>query len=60
MALLTHEQADKEVEAALGAPTSQAMSSFQRFMVGNKGLPQPTKMPQLPKEQVRRLPLRTQ
>jgi len=59
MALLTHSEADKAVEQAIGAPTSQAMQSFQRFMSGNKGLPQPT-VPQLPKESIKKLPLKVQ
>jgi hypothetical protein len=59
--LLTHEEAHKQVESAMGAPSSSALESFQRFMSGaGKGLPQPTNVPRLPKEQIKRLPLRTQ
>ncbi len=60
MALLTHEEADKAVAAAMGAPTSQAMESFRSFMsgAGGKGFPQPAKTPTFPREQIKRLPLK--
>lgn len=59
---LTHEQADKEIEAALAPPTSSAMGAFQKFLSnrGATGLPQPTNMPRLPKEAIKKLPLKIQ
>ena len=50
MTLLTHEQADKEVEAAIGAPTNKSAESVQRFLAGAKA-----GMPQLPKESIKRI-----
>jgi len=63
MALLTHSEADKEIEQAMGAPTSEAMTSFRQFMSGQSGnkLPQiGGNIPRLPKESIKKLPLKTQ
>lgn len=63
MAHLTHSEADKQIEMAMGTPTPQALSSFQQFMAGqtrNK-LPQiGGNIPQLPKESIKKLPITTQ
>ena len=59
--LLTHEDADKEVMQAMGNPSSQAMNAFRSFLSnrGAAGLPSPG-MPKLPRDQIKKLPLRTQ
>jgi len=61
MKLLSHEDADRQVEEAMGAPGSSAMSSFQKFL-SNRGanLPQPPTIPNLPKESIKKLPLKIQ
>jgi len=60
--LLTHEDADKEVMQAMGNPSGESMDAFQRFMGnrGNANMPQLPNIPKLPKEQIRKLPPRTQ
>ena len=57
MPKLTHSEADKQVEAAMGTPTSSAMGNFQRFLSNRGQLPQPN-MPQIPRDQIRKLPLK--
>jgi len=60
MALLTHKEADKEVQSAMGQPASSAMDSFQKFL-SNRGTQQGAqpKVPQLPKESIKKLPIST-
>ena len=60
--LLTHEEADRQVLEAMGNPSGQAMSAFQNFLFnrGNTTTPQLPGVPKLPKEQIKKLPLRTQ
>ena len=57
MPKLTHSEADKQVEQAMGTPTSSAMGNFQKFLSNRGQLPQPN-MPRLPTEQIRKLPLK--
>lgn len=59
--LLTHEEIDRQVEQAMGAPTNSAMESFQNFLTnhGKAPITQPN-MPRLPTEQIKKLPLRVQ
>jgi len=57
MPKLTHSEADKQVEQAMGTPTSSAMGNFQKFLSNRGRLPRPN-MPRLPTEQIRKLPLK--
>ena len=60
---LTHAEADKQIEMAMGAPTSEAMTSFRQFMSGQAGskLPQiGANIPRLPKETIKKMPTATQ
>ena len=55
--ILTHQEADKEVQSAMGNPSGQAMNAFQSFL-SNRGTNNIPQLPNIPKDQIRKLPLR--
>ena len=63
MARLTHSDADAQIESAMGAPSSSTMDAFQKFL-SNRGVGNMPRsgagIPTLPKEQIKKLPLKTQ
>lgn len=57
---ISYEEFNSRVRQAMGQPTSSVMDSFNRFL-SNRGTQQGAqpRVPQLPKEQIKRLPMST-